>query len=81
MMSDPAYPKMRTVVGCEWSLGDLFEGPFDPSYATLAVLYHHRISHALLQCHHSPHRTSGVLQRRFQIGLYYEVVSSLSRCV
>lgn len=66
---------MNSVVGCEVSMNDIFTGTINPTYAALVVLYHHRITHALLEYSTSPHRDSSLYQRRFHVGLYYEVVS------
>ena len=76
MMAQPGRSNDDCVVGIEWHMEDLFSGTFDSSYAALAVLYHHRITQALFKYYSLPQRTtSSLIQRRFQVGIYYEVVS------
>ena len=77
-MSHPSHRNNDSVVGIEWHMLDLFNGNFDPSHAALAVLYHYRITQALLKYHNLyQHSASSLMQRRFHVGLYYEVVSGL----
>ena len=81
-MSGPSGSNNAAVVGLEWRMDELFEGTFEPSYAALAVLYHHRITQALFNFRNSPHSiASSVMQRRLQVGLYYEVVSLQPSCI